>query len=262
MFRDCTGLTSITIPNNITEIGDDAFQDCTGLTTVTFHCKEIGSWFRYNQSIKNVVIGNEVTRIGYNAFNGCKSLTTITIPSNVTSIGNCAFYDCNLSTVNVPNTVKELGHLCFADNKSLKSATVPAHIKPGALEIFADCPNLKAVSVRSGNKTKRSTDVAWFKDQTARPAPSAPSTPSIDPNSMSWPGPVFDSGWEYKGTSSGTAHWNRGMRCDGSNEVMILDMYKNAYSGKVSFITVHFVGSYSNVKDAEAAAYFYSVHGL
>ena len=34
-FQDCTGLTSITIPNSVTSIGGRAFLDCTGLTSIT-----------------------------------------------------------------------------------------------------------------------------------------------------------------------------------------------------------------------------------
>ncbi|MDD5792077.1 MAG: leucine-rich repeat domain-containing protein [Erysipelotrichaceae bacterium] len=34
-FRDCSGLTSVTIPNSVTSIGESAFSDCTGLTSVT-----------------------------------------------------------------------------------------------------------------------------------------------------------------------------------------------------------------------------------
>ena len=50
-FRDCSGLTSVTIGNSVTTIGFDAFDGCSGLTSVT--------------------IPNSVTSIGYGAFYGC-----------------------------------------------------------------------------------------------------------------------------------------------------------------------------------------------
>ena len=73
-FQDCTGLTSVTIPNSVTIIGYGAFEGCTGLTSVT--------------------IGNSVTSIGDYAFNNCSGLTSVTIPNSLTSIGNFAFTYC------------------------------------------------------------------------------------------------------------------------------------------------------------------------
>lgn len=67
-FRDCSSLTSATIPDSATSIGNYAFSGCSGLTSVT--------------------IGNSVTSIGSNAFNGCSSLTSITIPNRVARINN------------------------------------------------------------------------------------------------------------------------------------------------------------------------------
>jgi hypothetical protein len=58
-FSGCTGLTSVTIPNSVTEI-NQAFSRCTGLTSIT--------------------IPNNVTAIGSSTFSGCTGLTSITIP--------------------------------------------------------------------------------------------------------------------------------------------------------------------------------------
>lgn len=80
-FSYCTGLTSITIGNGVTSIGESAFLDCSSLTSIT--------------------IGNSVTRIGLGAFQGCTGLTSITIPDSVTSINLYAFSGCTgLTTVN------------------------------------------------------------------------------------------------------------------------------------------------------------------
>ena len=68
-------MTSVTIPNSVTSIGDCAFEDCSGLTSVT--------------------IGNSVKSIGDWAFGNCYGLTSVTIPNSVTSIGSEAFRDCS-----------------------------------------------------------------------------------------------------------------------------------------------------------------------
>ena len=73
-----TGLTSVTIGNSVTSIGDYAFNRCYGLTSIT--------------------IPNSVTSIGSSAFSNCTGLTSITIPNSVTSIGDWAFGGCTSLT--------------------------------------------------------------------------------------------------------------------------------------------------------------------
>ena len=74
-FRNCSGLTSVTIPNSVTSIDWYAFYNCSGLTSVT--------------------IPNSVTSIGVYAFYGCSGLTSVTIPNSVTYIGEQAFANCD-----------------------------------------------------------------------------------------------------------------------------------------------------------------------
>jgi len=80
-FYGCAGLTSVTIPNYVTSIGEAAFQKCTGLTSV--------------------IIGNSVTTIKNLAFDGCTNLTSVTFNGTIPSTGfnTGAFYLGNLRTV-------------------------------------------------------------------------------------------------------------------------------------------------------------------
>ena len=91
-FMNCSGLTSVTIPNSVTSIGDYAFCGC-GLTSVT--------------------IPNSVTSIGDDAFCGC-DLTSVTIPNSVASIGEYAFCGCDLTSVTIPNSVTFIGDKAFS----------------------------------------------------------------------------------------------------------------------------------------------------
>ena len=97
-FKECGGLTSITIPNTVTSIESYAFWYCIGLTSVTIpnSVTSIGKQaFYYCSGLTSVTIPNSVTSIGSDAFHGCSGLTSITIPNSVTNIGWGAFYDCN-----------------------------------------------------------------------------------------------------------------------------------------------------------------------
>ena len=94
-------MTSITIPNSVTSIGNSAFSGCTSLTSITIpnSVTSIGPVaFGYCSSLTSITIPNSVTSIGNYAFEYCSSLTSITIPNSVTSIGGHAFYGCSKLT--------------------------------------------------------------------------------------------------------------------------------------------------------------------
>ncbi len=94
-------MTSVTIPNSVTSIGDSAFGFCTHLSSVTIpnSVTTMGeSVFQNCYSLTSVTIGNSVTRIGELAFVNCQDLTSVTIPNSVTSIGRQAFLGCGLLT--------------------------------------------------------------------------------------------------------------------------------------------------------------------
>ncbi len=103
-FRDCSGLTSITIPNSVKSIRDWAFGRCSGLTSIT--------------------IPNSVTSIGSSAFSKCYSLNSIDIPNSVTSIGNLAFSACyDLRSVAIPGSVTTFGNYAFSACRSYVCTT-------------------------------------------------------------------------------------------------------------------------------------------
>ena len=47
-FGDCSGLTSVTIPNSVTSIGGFAFSGCSGLTTLNFNAINCQDFFSYS----------------------------------------------------------------------------------------------------------------------------------------------------------------------------------------------------------------------
>ena len=125
-FYNCSGLTSVTIPNSVTTIGNYTFDGCSGLTSVT--------------------IPNSVTTIGVNAFSGCSSLTNITIPKSVTTIRANAFYSCTgITSITIPNSVTTIRESVFEGCTGLTSITIPNSVTTIESKAFYGCTNLAEI---------------------------------------------------------------------------------------------------------------------
>ena len=150
VFNGCSGLTSITIPDSVTSIGSSAFFQCTGLTSVIIgnSVTSIGSWaFSHCTSLTSITIPSGVTTIGDNTFSSCSSLTSITIPNSVTSIGQNAFNGCtSLTSITIPNNVTSIGTYAFGGCSSLTSINIPNSVTTIGESAFRGCSGLTSIT--------------------------------------------------------------------------------------------------------------------
>ena len=154
VFYDCSGLTSLTLPSGLTEIGVGAFEACSGLTSITLPSgvTSIGECaFIYCRGLTSITLPSGVTKIGNDAFEACSGLTSLTLPSGLTEIGHGAFQDCSgLTSLTLPSGVTEIGDLTFAACSGLTSLTLPSGVTSIGDYAFYACSGLTSITLPSG----------------------------------------------------------------------------------------------------------------
>ena len=108
----------------------------------------ISSNMFHNCKFTKVSLPINVTSIDESAFYGCSSLTSVTIPNSVTSIGSSAFYGCSsLTSVTIPNSVTYIGVKAFYDCTNLNSIIIPSSISHIDEDAFEGCTSLNSVYI-------------------------------------------------------------------------------------------------------------------
>lgn len=146
-------LTSVLIPDTVTEIGSNAFYNCTSLKSVTIQdnkpscVKKIGRQaFMFCSELTDIPILDSVTEIGSDAFHHCDELDTVTIPEGVTSVAKGMFRYCySLHTVTLPDSVTAIEERAFTGT-ALTQIHIPAKVTRIGTDAFSECFALSTIT--------------------------------------------------------------------------------------------------------------------
>ena len=128
-FLDCTGMSSITIPESVVNIGESAFRGCKGLNSI--------------------IIPNSVTHISNNMLSGCSNITEINLGSYVEAIGSYAFAYTNVSKINLPEGLKVIGDYAFVTCSNLNPLTIPESVITIGKGAFEGCSQITTINIPS-----------------------------------------------------------------------------------------------------------------
>lgn len=130
-FYNCTGITSVTIPDSVVNIGMRAFERCQNIAAIEFGngVENIGE-FAFNKcGIKTLIVPQGVTTISLAAFSDCYNLTEVVFHDGVTRIEEYAFSGCrSLKEVDLPSSLEYIGFMAFSYSP-LETIEIPNTIK-------------------------------------------------------------------------------------------------------------------------------------
>lgn len=162
-FMLCSFVTKVVIPESVTSMGDWAFYQCQSLKRITFPDRMVrfGEWAFYeNESLQSVCIPEGVTTIPSSAFARCHNLTCVIMPGSLQTICGGAFSQCHkLTDVTIPDGVTVIETGAFPSCTGLQEAYIGDGVTEIAAKAFAECTALKTVVI--GKSIQRIGDQAF-----------------------------------------------------------------------------------------------------
>lgn len=130
---DSSDITSVTIPDTITEIKDYAFASC--------------------KQLKSVKLPSSLKTLGTNVFFFCSALESIELPASIEDLGIYTFTASGLKSVKIPesNTLTLIDNFVFYQCPQLTDVYIPATVTEINENSFADCKNPVTIHAPAGS---------------------------------------------------------------------------------------------------------------
>lgn len=131
-FSDCNEIKSVKLPDSLKSIGSRAFSDCTSLTEVNFPDgleKIEHEAFDCCRSLKKIILPDSVKDVRYGAFYDCSSVTELVISPNIDGIDQATFMGLAITELTIPYGVESIYRFAFADCKNLRTISLPSSLK-------------------------------------------------------------------------------------------------------------------------------------
>ncbi len=155
VFKNCTELSSVTLPTSLFRIPMETFDNCASLSSIVLPkgLTEIGEAAFRTSGLESISLPEGVTTMGYYAFKECPSLSEVSLPSTLKTIDDMAFAGCpSIISVNIPNGMTTVGKQMFASCEKLKTVTLADSVTKVGAEAFSDCNSLEMVKMSKNLK--------------------------------------------------------------------------------------------------------------
>ena len=152
-FRDCSSLEGVIFENTVLEkISDGAFWGCSALSSIALpdSVTEIERNAFFETGLRNIQLPEKLTLIGGGAFCNCKNLKQVQLPPQLKELGEGAFFNCeNLTQIQLPAQLNKLGTDAFRNCTSLDKIDIPAGLTQIGPDTFCNT-GLTSVTLHEG----------------------------------------------------------------------------------------------------------------
>lgn len=149
-FSDCPNVVFSELPSNLT-CATSALASMTGLTTLKLPdgMTEIPGYFCNGcTNLTNIELPNSITSLGTWCFSRCMKLALTSLPSSLVDIQERSFWYCQaLAITEIPATVQTIGKWAFGYCNAMNTLTFKGTPISLNSEVFTNCNNLTTINV-------------------------------------------------------------------------------------------------------------------